>query len=357
MFRSNKHKEATMAEVDSIWLRHRGNVRPSPIKSDQPLVVVTASPTEGALPLTLTPIVPGVNLFHWVKNNRSAVNDRLHRYGGILFRGFGLREEQDLAKFTEALGLELMHYVEGATPRTLLTEHVYTSTEFSPDHVIAPHNELSYVSTWPMRICFMCLQPSETGGETPVADMRKVFKRIPPEIHEEFRTRKWMLVRNYIPGFGLSWERAFRTSSRQEVEEYCRENRIAFEWKSDQHLQTSQVRPATAIHPVTGEPVWFNHIAFWHVSSLHDSVRDLMLSEFGERGLPYNTFYGDGSPIPSDVIEQIWRCWTAETLKFAWQKGDLLLLDNMLVSHARNSYTGQRRVVVSMGDPFVRTEY
>jgi alpha-ketoglutarate-dependent taurine dioxygenase len=37
--------------------------------------------------------------------------------------------------------------------------------------------------------------------------------------------------------------------------------------------------------------------------------------------------------------------------EFPWQTGDVVLLDNMLVLHARNSFTGARRVLTAMARP------
>ena len=328
--------------------------RPAPIGIDRPLVEEAGTPRDATLPLIMRPVLDGVNLCHWLERNRQGVDERLHRYGAVLFRGFGLRTQQDLAAAVDALGIEPMHYVEGATPRTQLGGHVYTSTEFPPEHPIALHNELSYVVTWPMRIAFMCVQPAATGGATPIADMRTVLARIPDDIRALFERRGWMLVRNYGDGFGLTWQTAFRASTPDEVEAYCHANRIELEWPDATHLRTRQVRPAITAHPAIGDRVWFNHISFWHVSSLPPEIRRPMLAEYGDYGLPYNTFFGDGEPIPDDIIARIRDAWDAATMSFPWQQGDLLLLDNMLASHGRAAFTGQRRVLVSMGAPYSR---
>src|SRR6185369_345538 len=300
----------------------------------------------GTLPLVIHPTDDSASIADWVAGHRATLAQYVHRQGGVLFRGFPVTSESALSDVAHALELQPMQYMEGATPRTRLSDYVYTSTEFPADHAIALHNELSYVKSWPMRILFLCLVPAETGGETPIADMRRVLARIPQSIRDLFERRGWMLVRNYGDGLGLTWQTAFRVSSREAVERYCHANDIRCEWRDDAHLRTSQTRPAIATHPVTGERVWFNHVAFWHVSSLPDVIRETMLAEYGERELPFNTFFGDGDPIDDDIVAQIRDAWDAETTSFPWQAGDLLLLDNMLASHGRRAYTGLRRVVV-----------
>jgi Taurine catabolism dioxygenase TauD, TfdA family len=134
------------------------------------------------------------------------------------------------------------------------------------------------------------------------------------------------------------------------VEEYCRAAEIDFEWLDDGRLQTRQVRPALARHPETSAVDWFNHVRFWHASALAEDVRELLLEEFGEEGLPYNTYYGDSDRIPDDVVADVAAAYEAEKVANPWQPGDVLLVDNMLVAHGREPFRGERRVVVSMGD-------
>jgi alpha-ketoglutarate-dependent taurine dioxygenase len=245
-----------------------------------------------------------------------------------------------------------MTYMEGATPRTLVGEKVYTSTEYPRDQSIAFHNELTYVTAWPKLIWFYCIQPADSGGETPIADVRRVFERIDVSIRKRFAEKGWMLVRNFGDSLSLPWERSFHTTDKAEVEAYCNNAGIEVEWKQGGGLRTRQVRAAMTTHPQTGEPVWFNHVAFWHLSSLDKQVREAMLGMFTEEGMPYHTYYGDGTPIEDSVVEAIRDAYEAERVEFGWQRGDMLMLDNMLVAHGRNPFEGMRKVIVAMGEGF-----
>jgi alpha-ketoglutarate-dependent taurine dioxygenase len=140
------------------------------------------------------------------------------------------------------------------------------------------------------------------------------------------------------------------------VEDYCRQNNIEATWKGGDCLRTSQVRPAIARHPHTGEPVWFNHAVFFHVSTLEPQIRDAPLSDFAEKDLPTNTYYGDGSRIEPAVLDELREIYRQETVVFRWQEGDILMLDNMLTAHGRAPYAGPRKVVVSMAIPLTHEE-
>jgi len=309
-----------------------------------------------SLPLVITPAVTNVNLIAWAQANTHVIDQQLKRHGAILFRGFMSNGQEDFERFLEAVSLKRMHYLEGATPRTSLGNQIYTSTEFPPEHSIALHNELSYTHCWPMRISFFCVTPPEEGGETPIADMRKVLQRIDPKVRQKFVEKGWMLIRNYGDGLSLPWQSVFRTANKAELERYCAESHVLLEWKDEQRIRTRHIRPATAAHPETGDVVWFNHIAFWHISSLDPKTREMLVRDFKEDGVPYNTYYGDGSVIEDSVVEELRRAYDSETIKFKWQKGDLLFMDNMLVSHGRSPYSGPRRIIVGMGNPYTRTD-
>jgi len=349
--------ETKDSTIKQAWLERRKAIRPKPISElQEDLVRVCNSEPGEMLPLILEPNISGVSLPGWIRNNLEFIEAKLLEHGGILFRGFAGNTQADFEHCLDALAFDLMRYTEGATPRTELGDKVYTSTEYPSAQTIALHNELTYVLTHPAKITFFCVTAPTRGGETPIADVRKVFNRIDRSIRDRFIEKGWMLTRNYGFGMSLPWTTTFHTTDRAEVERYCSGAGISFEWKQNGGLRTRQVRPAIATHPKTGEAVWFNHVVFWHISSLDDDVRRLIESEYKEEDLPYNTYYGDGTPIDDAVINEIREAYRQETVAFPWQEGCLLLLDNILVAHGRSPFEGERRILAAMGEPYTRTD-
>lgn len=311
---------------------------------------------EGLLPLVVRPAAEGVELSAWAAANRARVEEDVLKHGAILFRDFDLAGVGDFERFTKAVAGGALEYRERSSPRHEVGERIYTSTDYPADESIFPHNEHSYSRTVPLKLLFCCLTPAREGGETPVADCRRVLRRISPAVRRRFEESGWMYVRNFGDGCGLPWQKVFGTTDRSAVEDYCRRGRIECEWKSGDRLRTRQVRPAVARHPRSGEEVWFNHLTFFHVTTLDPVISDVLLASFPEEDLPNNTYYGDGSPVEPSVLDELRGAYTQELVSFEWRQGDVLLIDNMLTAHARSSFKGPRRVVVAMSDPYTRED-
>jgi hypothetical protein len=199
-----------------------------------------------------------------------------------------------------------------------------------------------------MKLCFYCMISAQQGGETPIADGRRVFNLIDPKIREQFMRKNVMYVRNYGDGLDLAWQDVFQTSEKSVVEQYCRNAGIEWKWKGNSRLTTRQVRQSVAAHPRSGEMVWFNQAHLFHMSSLASDIRDSLMTFFKADEFPRNAFYGDGSPIEESALDEIRDAYRQTSVAFPWKTGDVLIIDNMLVAHSRAPFVGPRKIVVAM---------
>ncbi len=315
--------------------------------------------SEKGLPLLVTPTNENLTSQHpnqaqWLclqDDIRAVVQECLHQYGGILFRGFqDFGDDKSCKAFAQLFSQELLSYEFGSTPRTDLGDGVYTATEYPSHQTIPLHNEQAYTLQWPLHIWFHSVTAAETGGETPIADSRRIYQKIPSVIRERFEQKKLRYVRNYGGGLDLPWSKVFNTQSQHEVEAFCRLHQIDAHWKDDGELRTQQVCQATAQHLTTREWVWFNQAHLFHVSNLEESTREVLLDIVEIEDLPRNVYYGDGSTIEDSILDEIRGVLDEESVFFPWQEGDFMMLDNMLAAHGRSTFTGARKTVVAMAN-------
>ena len=162
-----------------------------------------------------------------------------------------------------------------------------------------------------------------------------------------------MYVRNYGSGLGLGRRRLFRHGSAARWRSTAGANRSNGSGRAPD-CAARQVRAAIRRHPVTGEPVWFNHALFFHFTSLPEEARKSILAAISYQ-VPCNTFFGDGRrfrrstwtasaapmtgiPSHSPGRREICSCWTRRP-----RTGASLI-------------RGERRMLTIMAEPF-RVDY
>jgi alpha-ketoglutarate-dependent taurine dioxygenase len=283
----------------------------------------------------------------WLRGHVPVLRELLRHYGAVVVAQTGAATPGCLGAVATAVGGTLLEYRERSTPRSTVAGRVYTSTEYPPDEAIPLHNENSYADSWPEHLFLLCLTPPASGGQTPVADSRAVLQLLPADLVARFREHGVRYTRTYHEGLGLPWQEVFQTSEPAVVDEYCRAHDIEVRW-DEGLLQTSQRRPAVTVHPVTGEEVWFNQAHLFHASSLSSELFSTLLATVGEGQLPRHAHYGNGDPITAEEVATIVDAYRSATVSEDWRSGDLLMLDNLLMSHGRAPYRGERSVVVAM---------
>lgn len=303
--------------------------------------VVTANLDTGSTPAAVT---------SWVRAEAERLRDLRLRHGALLFRGFGFEALRDFETFVTAF-TPLQRYTGGASQRTNVEGKVYTSTDMAAHYEISQHHESTYTPTPPAVIGFFCAVPAATGGQTPLADARLVTARLPGELKQRFAEKGLVYVNN-LPdrfGFGKSWQAQFECQDRVRVEELLRESGYEWLWKADGGLRTMLRCEALLAHPETGERLWVNQADHWHPSGLRGEVRARLGKVLKEEDFPMNVTYGDGSLIDEGDLALVRAAVRAEMTQFDWEKGDVVVCDNFLISHGRRSFTGERKVYVALG--------
>ena len=80
------------------------------------------------------------------------------------------------------------------------------------------------------------------------------------------------------------------------------------------------------------------------------ATRQALSALFAKEDMPRNCYYGDGSPIPDQDMAHVLAVYARLEVSFPWQRGDVLLVDNVLAAHARNPFTGERKILVALGE-------
>ena len=94
--------------------------------------------------------------------------------------------------------------------------------------------------------------------------------------------------------------------------------------------------------------MWFNHAYFGFKQHFDPAILDY----FSEEELPFATYYGNGEDFEDEVVQEFLDFYSANSIVFTWEQGDILLLDNMMYSHGRNPYQGDRAILAAMAQPY-----
>lgn len=318
-------------------------------------LVRTSLPEGAALPLVYSPAGSGVDLAEWAAEHRDEVLAAVQQYGVVYFSGFGIPSATEFERIAAVLVPDLFGEY-GDLPREAASEKIFTSTPYPPDKMIYYHNESSHMSRWPMKIFFYSALAAQSGGETPVLDVRAVLDQIRPDYLERFEQLGLRYVRNFAAGVDVSWQKFFQTDEPGEVERRCADAGTDYAWlDGHRRLRISQQAKAVHRHPVTGDRVFFNQVLLHHPAALDPETRASLLGLFAEEDLPRNVYFGDGSRIEDDIVAHLLEIYDRVGVGFEWRTGDLLMLDNMLVSHGRMPFTGPRKTLVAMGEIYGST--
>ncbi|CAN1177299.1 Clavaminate synthase-like protein At3g21360 [Linum perenne] len=281
-----------------------------------------------------------------IQSQKPFIESLLRKTGAVLIRGLPLNTASDFNQVVEAFGFEELPYIGGAAPRNIVVGRVYTANDAPSQYKITFHHEMSQVPMYPTKLFFFCEVEPGSRGETPVVLSHVVYERMKdkyPEFVE--RLEEHGLIYTRIVGdeddpsstIGRGWKSTFLTDDKVVAEERAEKLGVRLEWFDGGAKTVMGPMPGVKVDEERKKKTWFNMLVDAYMC-WDDKLNDRRKA----------VTFGDGGLLPEEVVLDCERILEEESVAIPWKKGDVLLLDNRAVLHARNPFDPPRKILASL---------
>jgi alpha-ketoglutarate-dependent taurine dioxygenase len=253
---------------------------------------------------------------------------RLYRqHGALLLRGFAT-DLDGFRRFAERYCVSSVSNDSGG--RAMLDERHNIQ---SVNRGVAPfplHPELSR-EPWKPDVCFFgCVNPPSRDGATTVCDGVEIVRQLPLEARRALEGRRLLYAQPAIPEELAYW---LGTSTPSDAQLSGPPARCPYVfWRATDMIVRAFTRPALHRPMFSDSPAFGNFLLF---------ARYL-------RGMRNYPLFEDGSPVPDSLLAVVKEVSDRLTVPIAWQKGDLLMIDNTRFMHGRTAVRdAEERLIAS----------
>ncbi|KAI1379089.1 Clavaminate synthase-like protein [Hypoxylon crocopeplum] len=317
-------------------------------------------------PSTLDDAVPDLDTaIETVKSLQAQGNiltKKLALHGALLFRGLPIHNADEFSRFAHAFGYKPHEIIGIVVDRPLLAPNVAPANESPKEVLIYNHNESPQVPHAPEYIFFYGHKVAAKGGETPISSSLELFHRAQQEIPEfiDELAEKGILSRvtykvdkQYAGGSTLKQafgkeiqdgddEATKRAKIEAQIARYGRGKYTTWEWTDDGVVLTHKL-PAIRSQPGTGLPTLFTGLAAYY--------KNAQVNVAAGRNITQQLF-GDGTPIPEKYLARLAEITDEIRVLHKWQRGDVLVYDNIIAQHGREPWEGEQSDRVVMASLF-----
>lgn len=236
--------------------------------------------------------------------------------------------------------------------------------------LVSGHSEASYLSLSPRFLLFSCLKPSESGGETPIyniKDLENIYlsTEVGQKMYNDVAREGVVYVRNDVSrdnrrlapawenvGYPF-WQDRFANMTRQEIIEMLEAKGMIAYFDDQDTLHSEWHFGGFRPHPDSGEMVWMNQLyamngRYWRQHQ-DSTILGLPLD-----ARPLNSRIGTldkSRPLSEEEYTLIDNAHFDVQQTFDWKEGRVLFVDNFVYQHGRLPYEGERKCVVGWGPP------
>ena len=288
------------------------------------------------------------HFLEWVNAYGDELHEKLIQHGAILFRGFPIEDADDFESMLNNSRYKNMPYVGGAAPRNQVTEsRIITANESPSSEKIPFHHEMAQVPSPPGYIFFYCEKASNTGGATSIlhsAEICEKFQAIDQDFFNKVKEQGVRYIRvmplntDAQSAIGRSWKETFQVETKAEAEKVMSDAGMSWTWLDNGDVRTeTKTLPAIRHDQETQKDVFFNSMVAVY-TGWNDSRNQ---SETA-------VITGDGDYLNHEVMSELVKTMDENCVNFPWQEGDVLWINNYTTLHARQPFTGERRILASI---------
>ncbi|KAI3761597.1 hypothetical protein L1987_52017 [Smallanthus sonchifolius] len=298
-------------------------------------------------PVVLSPTT-NTNITEAITADKQWLESLLQKNGVILFRGFPVTSPSDFNNVVEAFGFPELVYAGGRAPRTKVVGRIYTANESPLDKQIPFHHEMAYIPDFPSKLFFFCEEEPERGGETPLVLSHVIYEKMKAK-HPEFiaqleehgLTYKKVTSGEDRPSSfrGRSWKSAYMTDDKNVAEKRAAEQETKLEWMGNAVKMTTGPLPAIRFDKESQRKTWFNNLVLSKTGPMNDDID----------GNDTYVELGNGDLVPDHPVKDCLKIMEQECVAIPWKKGDVMLVNNLMVLHGRRPLLKPpRRILASL---------
>eukprot|EP00529_Nitzschia_sp_RCC80_P019537 CAMPEP_0113448188 /NCGR_PEP_ID=MMETSP0014_2-20120614/4633_1 /TAXON_ID=2857 /ORGANISM="Nitzschia sp." /LENGTH=432 /DNA_ID=CAMNT_0000339383 /DNA_START=200 /DNA_END=1498 /DNA_ORIENTATION=+ /assembly_acc=CAM_ASM_000159 len=362
----------------------------SPPSQSSPATTSTSTSTSTTIMKT-----PG-DVATFVKTFRSQIDDAVSKHGAVVFRGFPLESPQDFNTFVESFdGFQDLSYDKSmsfAVRKRFGDATSSSSSSSSSPPPTAPricttnegksgglvfHHEQAQTPLWPSYVFFCCQLPAKPGdgGATGLVSSSQVYEKLQgkyPDFCNKCETYGVQYTvyagptQDTSKGAGRSWKSFFHSTTKEECEYKMKAGGWTWEWgvgpSKDSNVGPDFLKCTTpvldCVKTIDDKKCFFNQLIATTANALefskvgvdgggYDPTTDIPTQD----GIDACVKFGNGDQVPLDVLLDAKRICEELAIDVQWQKGDVALISNYLMMHARrpwNGPAGTRKLLASL---------
>lgn len=286
----------------------------------------------------------------WTADYRDELLRLTETHGAVLLRGLPVKDAVGFDRIIQALRLENFPYQKSLSNAVRInrTERVFSANEAPSEVRIFFHHEMAQTPIFPKWIMFSCEVAPREGGATPLCRSDVLYQRLAeacPTFVESCQ-RLGLKYTNVMPGeddaasgMGRSWSSTLGVDNRTAAQARLAELNYTWEW-----LDNGCLRATTPVLPAVKEIAPGRRVFFNQLIAAYCGWKD-------ERNDPSKAIrHGDDSILDRDAVQVASELAEELTFDMHWQVGDVVLIDNTVVMHARKPFVGERKVVASLAE-------